>query len=173
LTRSRDVATQGGLVLIGSATIGSAVSTITINNCFSSVYDNYKLSISGSIPSTGADMRLTPTAVTGTPAVYGSSVYSRSYDGTIARYGDAGSTYFTVGLVSALAYLDCEIQAPYVSSKMTVVYSRFVNSNGGPGGANGMYNGFENSALTCTGLVMSLSSGTFTGGTISVYGYKK
>jgi hypothetical protein len=116
-------------------------------------------------------LRLTLTP--GTSANYGSSVYSRSYDGTIARYGDSGASYFTVGLVAAIAYVDCEIQLPFTSGKMTVVHSRFVNSNGGPGGANGMYNAFDNNALSYTGLTMSLSSGTFTGGTLSIYGYKK
>lgn len=170
ITRARDVASNGGLTLITSATIGSAVSSVVVNNCFSSVYDNYKLIITGSTPSTSADMRLTLTP--GTAGIYGSSVYSRSYDGTIARYGEGNSSFFTVGVVAAIAYLDCEIQVPFISGKMTVVHSKFVNSNGGPAGANGMYNGFDNNALSYTGLSLFLSTGTLTGGTLKVYGYR-
>ena len=45
MTRTRDIATQGGLVLLNNTSF-SAVSSVSISNVFDSTYSNYRIAIS-------------------------------------------------------------------------------------------------------------------------------
>ena len=48
-----------GLTLISSTTIGSAVSSVTVSNVFSSTYDNYLITVNGGAASTDMNLNMT------------------------------------------------------------------------------------------------------------------
>jgi hypothetical protein len=57
-------ATNGTIAANGQVTIGSAVSSVTVNGAFSSTYDNYRIIISGGVGSTANNIGFTLGATT-------------------------------------------------------------------------------------------------------------
>jgi len=80
---------NSGLVFVSSTTIGTAVSSVTVSNCFSSTYTNYKIVAYGGIGSSLQAMSMTLT---------GSAV---SYYQIFAYWVYAGGAAFTVGVSNA------------------------------------------------------------------------
>ena len=171
MTRARDVSTPTALVLISSTTIGTAVSSVVVNNAFSADYNNYKILVSGGTASTAIDIHLKLGAsATGYYAGRGGILYSNagasnnntnnasSWNGGIGK-GDAAGLHLVADLIS-----------PFLA-KNTVVASVFVNQ--AAAGQAGSYCGFHSSAVSYADFTLTTSSGTMTGGTIEVYGYKK
>lgn len=161
-----------GLVLVKSQTIGSAVSSVTVTDAFSSTYDNYKIIVSGGVASnnTGFNLKLGTTA-TGyyggiSATYYSSGAVSGGADNnqSVFRYqGDADT--------STINYV-VDIQAPYLAKK-TVIQSAKTSFN--TAGYTGAYNGFLNNTTSYTDFTFIVEGGgvTITGGTIYVYGYAK
>jgi hypothetical protein len=160
-----------GLWLVKTQTIGSAVSSVTVTGAFSADYDNYKIIVSGGVASGNGPIRF-------------------NFDGNTADYHSVlifGSTGAGIGNATALgtgsiAYWDqmgyastnaitmnMEVLAPFLTK--TSAFSSYniptvAGSNSGPA------QGFHNSATSFTGFRLALGSGTMTGGTIRVYGYR-
>jgi hypothetical protein len=166
MTRTRDVATQGGLVLITSQTIGSAVSSVIVNNVFSSTYDNYKILISGGVGSNTVDVKMTLGSTTS--GYYSARDYiawggSRTFltDNNAASWGAVGYADGN-GLQASI-----ELNNPFLTTR--TVFSSPVNYRAGGFAACG---GYLNDATSYTAFTIGPASGTITGGTIKVYGYK-
>jgi hypothetical protein len=161
--------TTTGLVLLNTTTIGSAVSSVTINNAFSASYDNYKIIISGGAGSTSNDLGLRLGATT--TGYYASGYFVGSYaTGVVAGFNSSNGSLINVGLVRTNAIMvDVEIQSPNLvkrtmfSFRAAAAEAASVTFNGG---------GFLDNATQYTDLTFIPGSGTLTGGTIKVYGYK-
>jgi hypothetical protein len=169
MTRSRDVATQGGLVLISSTTIGSAVSSITVNNAFSATYENYLITISGGAGSVSNTLRLTLGATT--TGYYSCSVLYIYTSGTsFVNPNNNGANFPYAGAYSAnVISMEATLQNPF-TSKVTIYRSK--SNETVSGGAFYMDGGMLNNTTSYTDFTLTPASGTLTGGTIKVYGYK-
>jgi hypothetical protein len=171
MTRARDVASQGGLVLISSNTIGSAVSSVEVSNAFSSTYDNYKIVISGGVGSGLQDayLQLGTSTPTYSTTGYYSLRHGWRYAGTAGTFVDSNNgSNFLVGSADTNGInVNVELQNPNLAKKTyfngTFLYSTITAFTGG----------YHDVATSYTNFKLTYSSGTWTGGTISLYGYKK
>jgi hypothetical protein len=196
MTRARDVATQGGLVQVvpTSISVGSGsgsvsgngaitftgASTISLNNCFTSTYDNYKFicDLALNEAANGANqLRLRLRTSSGDDS---SNIYNGGYSHTYY-----GATSFSIGGgVQPGTYLPINTQYYHtgaVSETFDIVGVNGSNrreffgvSHGGDGasGSGGFFAGATYITSNIhTGITFySSSSGTFTG-TIKIYGY--
>lgn len=168
MTRARDVSTPTALVLISSTTIGSAVSSVTVNNAFSSTYDNYKILISGGVASTAQNMTL---QLGSTATGYYWSYAGITFGNVGANGNGSNSTSFIgvgVGTTTATS-ANFDLESPFLSDETVVRFTRVDVQTGGSSATGG---GFLNNTTSYTGFTIAPVSGTYTGGTIRVYGYK-
>jgi hypothetical protein len=161
--------TPPGLVLVKTQTIGTAVSSVTVTDAFSANHDNYVISISGGIASADLNLRLT-LGSTATGYYYGG--FYVKYDNTVSSFGGtSNNTYMDVGYASTNALSSkIEIDNPF-SAKRTVIRSTSTGTS--TTYYMNTYAGFLNDATSYTAFTITPSSGTITGGTIAVYGYRK
>lgn len=155
-----------GLTLISSTTIGSAVSSVTVSDVFSSTYDNYKVLISGGVGSASTiELRLTFGA-TATGYYYGTHTIAFS-TGTASVSAGNNTTFMLCGGASTTSInSEMEIISPNLAEQ-TFVYSRSMWND-----STGWQNGYLNNTTAYTAFTITTSTGTLTGGTIKVYGYK-
>ena len=162
-------ANPGGLDLIKTQTIGSAVSSVEVTDAFSSTYDNYLILVSGGVGSTNINLRLT----------LGSTATGYSYAGFYAQYSSAGvvatntntATFFDVGYATSNAISSrIELESPNLA-KRTIIRAQATGST--TTWYRFDYAGFLDNATQYTAFTLTCSTGTITGGTISVYGYAK
>jgi len=156
-----------GLVLISSTTIGSAVSSVTVNNAFNATYDNYKIMVSNG---TGAGDRLNFRIGNPGSQFYGSTIVSNASGGTPFSYGtNNASAWNYVGFAASnLISFSAEIINPFLA-KRTFCTSHYYDDNNG---YYGTFTGFQNQSTSFTDFTIIMQSATMTGGTIKVYGYK-
>ena len=161
---------NGGLVYIKSQTIGTAVSSVTVSDVFSATYDNYRIVINGGTASTNTALNMTLGSTVTTYAQIG--IYSQLTVGTVLTYNDASTTsWASVAYCSANSlYGTIELHDPF-NAKWTVfdsiamqpVAAGYVNRAGG----------FLPNTTSYTAFTLTTGAGTVTGGTITVYGYRK
>jgi hypothetical protein len=165
---STSTANPVGLELITTQTIGSAVSSVTVSNCFSSTYDNYKITITGG--TTTAEMQLNMTLGSSTASYYSAGNYVDFSTGSAGTSNvNNGSAWGRIGYgtTSGTLVANLDVYGPYLSgvTYATALYSR-----------NGNYFGtvthLHNSTASYASFTVTTSTGTVTGGTIRVYGYK-
>ena len=169
MTRARDNANLDGLDLITSATIGNAVSSITVNNCFSSAYDNYKIVMSGGTcsksPGTDINMQLGSTT-TGYGHMLFYYVWSNGSSGYVSGGNASSFPYFFVSSTNGhIANVD--VLSPYLEKNTFVSPFGASFSTGRWGG------GCLQNTTSYTSFTLTPAAGTLTGGTIQVYGYRK
>jgi len=159
-----------GLVLITAQTIGSAVSSVPVNDVFSSTYDNYKIIVSGGVGS-AADARLAVTfGATTSGYNYGFSFYSN------ASVGGAGATSATsfanIGeSTTNLVMLNFEAINPNLAKHTYVMGGIAYNVANNAG--RGPYQGLLTNTTQYTAFTITPGGGaTLTGGTVRVYGYQ-
>jgi hypothetical protein len=157
-----------GLVLIKSQTIGTAVSTVTVTNAFSSTYDHYLIQVSGGAVSTQNELRLQMSGTTS--GYYYQLIYGTWSTGTISGEGSKTATewlYTGMGATNGLV-MSCTVFEPNLPTRTRIVAPYF-----GFTGDVGHVHGQLDNATQYTDFVIKTSTGTITGGTIYVYGYRK
>lgn len=159
-----------GLTLVAQQTVGSGVSTITFSNVFSSAYDDYKVIYSGGVASGSGymGMRL---GLNGTPATgsnYKTGFIAVNYSSSaVTGAGSVVSLFEYAGKYNTnFADLDVEIRAPFLAR-----HTRFSGAYSLDGTQAATVGGVHEVATSYNDLI--IIGGSFTGGTISVYGYKK
>jgi hypothetical protein len=170
MTRTRDVATQGGLVLISSTTV-SATATVNIDNCFSSVYDNYRIVFSGNGSSHNEiSARYRVSGSTNSTSNYNWQFTARESSGAATNTGVNADRIF-LGLTGATkGSLTIDVLEPF---KTTYTTCNSINSYMSVGTNNGLFiSGTQfNGTTSFDGISFYMSTGTITG-TIKIYGYK-
>jgi hypothetical protein len=156
-----------GLVPILTQTIGSAVSSVVVNNAFSATYDAYKIIISGGVGSLAGWGYLQLGAST---ANYSFGAWEKRYSGSTTDYqASTASTNFSRcwSQLTNVLDLNIEIKNPNLA-KYTVINYSFQSGN------DGNYNGGgqHKVATAYTDFTIGVESGTISGGTLKVYGYK-
>jgi len=159
-----------GLVLISSTTIGTAVSTVTITNCFNSTYDAYKVIILGGVGSATGDIHLSLGGIT--TGYYSNYIYQPYSSGSITGGADSNQSKWTqTGNASANGItLSVDLISPNLA-KFKRIFSFW--GEVAASGNTGTMTGICSSTAQATDLVIFPRTGTLTGGTISIYGYKK
>jgi hypothetical protein len=154
------------LVLIKSQTIGSAVASVTVSDAFSADYDVYQIILSGGTSSTNntaIGMRLGSNAINyRSVLIYGS--YSAVLDidsSDTTRFFYAGN-----GLTNAL-FGNITLNNPF-NLRNTGFQAVWNGSS-----ESGCVNGYLNDGNSYTDFTLATNTGTITGGTINVYGYRK
>jgi hypothetical protein len=183
MTKARDLASGGfGLVLVkpstvvngtdnGKGTVSfSAASTVSLNGCFNSTYDNYLL-VFNSIVANGSvtvDLRLRASG-TDSSASYSWGLVAVNQLAAAVDAGGSNATAFRLFNASSdkSGFSNLNINDPFKAER-TLFNGSLTGSFSGnaAGGANG---GVHSVATSYDGFTI-LSSGTITG-TVSVYGY--
>jgi len=158
---------NSGLVFVKSQTIGSAVSSVTVSDAFSATYDNYKITVNGGTCSSsdqnfglkiGAAVTGYYYAVTGATYLGVSSILALSNGNDFNR---AGSIH-TDGL-----YMNVDLQNPFLTKRTFATGSTIFNASSRFGA------GYLDTTTSYTDFTLTPGAGTLTGGTITVYGYRK
>jgi hypothetical protein len=158
-----------GLTLIKAQTIGAGVSSVVFTNAFSADYENYKILISGGAASTTALLQLRLGAAN---TAYYQSIYLAGFTGAGSVSAVSNGAQFTrVGFGSVnLLHLDCDLRNPFLAEE-TILTASYVDSR--TNGESGFIGGYLNNSISYTDFTVTPSSGTLTGGTIAVYGYRR
>ncbi len=172
MTRARDVATQGGLVLLNTTTL-SASTGVQLNNLFSSTYDQYFMVWTGTSSVNGNAMwgRL---SVGGTPNT--STLYF--YGGVYVTNSVGPSRDFPVAQTKTLLGSLGDISGSsftYINNPFLTVPTNgnyYYNFWGSSANWTGQYGFSHNNAASYDGLYIFPDSGTLTG-TLKFYGVKK
>ncbi len=174
ITRSRDVATQGGLVLLNTTTF-SAQTSVSLNNCFSSTYDNYKVIFTPSATQVSAQNQINLRVRTaGTDLTSASYFWSRVfyYHAGTGTSGSVTETFMQLCDSNAgLASINFDIYLPFAALKTQVTGATSVQQiTGGPFLFGINYAGLVNNTTSYDGFTLVGTSAI--SGTIEVYGYK-
>jgi len=153
--------------LVKTQTIGTGVSSVTVSDAFSADFDNYLVTVTGGVASTGINIQMRLGA-SNTGVYSGALIYMTYTVAGIQTAADNGSTQFNfvgAGDTNNLA-LNTTLLGPNLAKYTTI---------GGPYMGNlsaGTYTGIHKVATAYTAFTLLASSGTMTGGTIRVYGYR-
>jgi hypothetical protein len=164
--------TNPGLQLIESKTVGSGVSSVVFNDVFSASYSEYKIiyNINSASATVGMNMRLRVSGADNTSSNY---KYGDYYVGALIAIG-AGSS----NAVTTTAFPITNVTDTYgvlgtieLASPFEAAHTKYTNL--GVGLVLAVTGGGFLATTSFTGFTIYPASGTLTGGTISVYGYKK
>jgi hypothetical protein len=162
--------TNAGLVYVTSASVTSG-STFTFNNCFTSTYDNYRLVLSNFKSTAFASLSFN-LRVSGTNSATG---YQQGLMYILFSSAAGNFTATTTG--TSWTAPAATNTSPPVNGTMEIYQPAIATQTG----LLGHYQGFDattftggshTSATAYDGFQLT-SSGTFTAGTVTVYGYRK
>jgi hypothetical protein len=163
----QSVGASSGLVLVKSQTIGTTVSSVAMTDAFSALYDSYFVTVSGGVSSAQSLLTM---IFTGSAASYYRATVNVVYSGGagtfIAQNNDASftdvGTCRSDGLFAAITLNHPFLAKPTYGS---------CGSGSTANTAGKLTFLYHDVATSYSGLTISPSSGTLTGGTIRVYGY--
>lgn len=154
-----------GLELIKSQTIGTAVSSVVVSDVFSSTYNHYLIKASGGVASTVINFNI---QLGSTTSGYKYQLLFGGWNNTASAEGSTAASSFrycgggdTTGFDS-----HAEIMSPFESK-----YTRGLSSETATGDGGFSIHVLPTST-SFTGFTFIPTSGTITGGTIRVYGYR-
>ncbi len=156
-----------GLWLVKSQTIGTAVSSETITGAFSTDYDNYLITVSGGSATTNSTINFR----CGTQASgYRLNYLYASYTSSPQAFGSTSeNAIFYTGFQNTTG-LNALI---HVSNPFLTAPTLITADGGSIGNFTGRVQGLEPGNTSFTSFTLLSGSGTMTGATVRVYGYKK
>lgn len=159
---------NSGLVFVKQQTIGSAVSSVTVTGAFSTDYDNYQIVVSGGASSANGVMGMTiGAAVTG---YYFAGAYC-TYGGTVSGSALSNTIRWNITAYNASQVVaNVFVSQPYLT-KVTAFTSQYIGASSGDGSVT--YAGILDNTTSYDSFAIIALTGTLTGGTITVYGYRK
>jgi hypothetical protein len=159
-----------GLWLVKTQTVGSGVSSVTVTGAFSADFDNYKIVISGGAGSTvGQTLNMTLGA-TATGYSFGALAIGFATGSQTFINGNNTTSWSRVGIANTNSINgEIELFSPNLA-KRTHYNGQYVQTmiNGNAVNSGGLLD----DATQYTAFTLTPASGTITGGTISVYGYR-
>jgi hypothetical protein len=158
-----------GLWLVKSQTIGSGVSSVAVTGAFSADYDNYLITVSGGVASTTnyGDLTVGSTAT----GYYMSQTYMTYNSNTVSGISRQNQTRWIGIITGTTNVLDGAfwLNNPF-TAKNTVVHAW--NAQTTTTGENSSIRGYLADTTSYTAFTLTASTGTWTGGTIRVYGLR-
>ena len=154
---------NSGLVYITSVTIGTAVASVAVANCFSSTYDNYRIQVNNGI---GSALQAIAMTMTGSTTGYYQTLAYWTYAGAATVLPVSNGAQWTyVGESGDSNTINMDIINPNLA-KYTQFNGAYIGS------VAGVTQGYHAVTTAYTGFTLSVA-GTMTGGTVRVYGYRK
>lgn len=159
---------NAGLVYVSTTTWSAGATSIPVNNCFSSTYDNYRVLVNIESNSGGASHTI---ALNGITTLYYVS-------GHLFAWGTAGATAYSPTvqpnwIVSANNSNGnpCEMVLDIINPFRTVRTTGSVMSTSANGSA--ILQMLNTNTTSATGFTIAKGGDTMTGGSVVVYGYRK
>jgi len=158
------------MTLVKTQTVGSGVTSVTVNNAFSAAHDNYEvLWTGGTMTSSSGDSQLTFYLGNSNTGYRSILRYSNGSTMSVALQSNGAQWNWIGGGSTGSGFMQIKLYSPYLS-----IHTR-MDSNGYNSWDNvnfGNSNGVHTVASSYTGFTVSVSgTGTMSGGTIRVYGY--
>ena len=158
-----------GLWLVKSQTIGSGVGTVVVPNAFNSTYDAYRIVVTGGTGTTAGNSLAVQ--LTGATTGYYAAIIFTYYTPagvTVATVNNGSSWEFAGSYGTDGIVLACDIINPYAAAPTFLAGATYANHLAG--GVQGK----QTSNTSFTGFTLiTQGGGTLTGGTITVYGYRR
>jgi hypothetical protein len=157
-----------GLWLVKTQTIGAGVSSVTVTDAFSANYDNYLITLAGGSASADGDFQMTLGA---TSAGYFLAMVYANYSGgtAVANTNNGSSWQFAGSSRTTMLTMNVNVLSPFLTNE-TVISGLYAGPT--TSGVAGAIGGFLNNTTSYTAFTLTPSTGTITGGTIRVYGYR-
>jgi hypothetical protein len=174
LTSGVTVSSAGGTaatVANGTVTVGAGNTSVTVTS-FSSTYNNYKIIYTGGLASASSDLRLTLGA--SAASYYGNLIYARPNTAAPAGVANNNGSFwqYGAGLGSTTnVVVSFDLYQPFQALR-TGVFTQVVHIDGASS-ALGSFIGFHDVATSYSSFTITPSTGTVSGGTIRVYGYRQ
>ena len=163
---------NSGLVFVKSQAVGSGVSSVEVTGAFSSTYDNYKIIYTDGTASTASAQMTVRMGATATSSYETLLTYMAWGFGNVLGASTTGSSFFWIGGEKTATnggpnVTIFELYNPFKS------VATMMNSTAYGGAAAGVSYGRLNNTTSYTAFTLLIDTGTFSGGTINVYGYRK
>ena len=154
----------GGLNLISTTTIGTAVSSVTVTGAFSATYDNYKILISGgTCTASNNDIYLQLGA---TATGYASTSMGSTYTGTASFLGNGTTNFQRAGTINTNGlFMNADLLSPYLAKRTCIFNQNWLDASARVSA------GILDNTTSYTAFTIGPATGTITGGTIAVYGW--
>jgi hypothetical protein len=160
---------SGGLDLIKSQTVGSAVSSVVVSDVFSADYDNYKIVATGGVAT--LDGEFIKLQLGATTTGYYQAMNQVTYANVGATRNVSNGDSFAFGMTGLNGMFgNAELFLPFQTKRTSM---NGILSSPATGGFYRVGSGFLNDATSYTAFTLIFANGTTTGGTIQVYGYRK
>lgn len=169
-------ASAGALTLITQASF-TAQSTVNVNNCFTSTYDNYLLILDISSPSVSSlllSMRLRASGTDASGANYARSYIANAFNNSavVSGTGVSETEWWGLGLGNGgntMVNLVVDLRKPALATR-TFMNARYTKGDSG-GSDTGILGGFHWVNTAYDGFTLFTSTGTVNG-SYKVYGYQ-
>jgi hypothetical protein len=151
----------------GVVTIGAGNTSFTVDNAFSANYDNYKIVVAGGTSSTQDSLKFEIGGSAG--SYYGTFLYSNYTTNTPNAAGiNNGSSFLYAGGTNIhQVIMNLEVQSPFLAKHTYIQALSVIYQN-----AYGHAVCDHEVASSYTSFKITPASGTITGGTLRVYGYR-
>jgi hypothetical protein len=154
----------------GVITIGSGNTSVTVNNAFSTDYDNYLIHYNNVDASVATNITMTVgNANTGYYYALIYMIYGTVGIQTIQQSNQASWVYAAVASTDTGSGA-IEVFSPFLTTRTSVRATYMENA---ATAASGQFTGYLNNATSYTSFTFASGAGSLTGGTIRVYGYRK
>ena len=160
---------NSGLVYIKEQAVVGSPASITVTGAFSATYDNYRIIYSGGVCSGAVSIR---TEIGGSVAGYYGAlnyvVYSSGATPVSASTNNQASWEFTGYGTTNYAFVSYDLMGPFLAKYTAYHAAGWVAES-----AAGTSSGLHAQATSYTSIKLFPNSGTITGGTVYIYGYRK
>jgi hypothetical protein len=160
---------NSGLVFVKSQTVGSGVAEVIVPDAFSADYDNYKIIYSNGVGSTTTDLRMR-LGSTATGYAYGLIYLVNPFSSIsiLANNGTETTFPYIGGASTNGAAINVDLIDPF-KTKYTYMNGTYLRDDV----LATVQSGGQRSATSFTAFTITTGTGTITGGSITVYGYRK
>jgi hypothetical protein len=172
MNQTSDAVNSLGLFFVKSQSIGSGVSSVTVSSAFSTDYEDYLITVTGSSVSANQPNLLIRVGSTTSGYAYAGNYVGYS-SATVTGDASLTGTGFVMGACgngttgNGVTHMTVTVRQPFVTQ------GTIFNSANASASWSSFYNGIMNNGTSYTAFTILPSSGTLTGGTIRVYGYRK
>ena len=167
-----DAVNSLGLFFIKSQTIGSGVSSVTVSSAFSTDYEDYFITVTGSSVSANQPNLLFRVGATTSSYNY-AGMYVGYSSSTVTGDASLAGSGFVMGACgngttgNGVTHMALTVKQPFVTQ------ATIFNAQNASASWSSFYNGIMNNGTSYTAFTILPTSGTLTGGTIRVFGYRK
>jgi hypothetical protein len=161
-----------GLWLVKSQTVGTGVSSVTVTGAFSADYDRYKIIYQGGYCSASGDFMLMSFSGITSSTAYSALTYQSATSYSLVTTGNAAVIPWRIGITgnTSNSQYNIELTSPLAANWKVGESTFTAGDNANSYGGNAKL--WNTSGSSATGFTLNPGTGTMTGGTIRVYGYR-